>query len=74
MKLPSSTPHRVTLNGNYTWETDLGNITGSVTYVWRAATYYDVFNRYYNKAKAFDQTDARSCSTPPAGSTRSSAT
>ena len=59
MKLPSSTPHRVTLNGNYTWETDLGNITGSVTYVWRAATYYDVFNRYYNKAKAFDQTDAR---------------
>jgi iron complex outermembrane receptor protein len=59
MKLPSSTPHRVTLNGNYTWETDVGDISASLTYVWRAATYYDVFNRYYNKVKAFDQTDAR---------------
>ena len=59
MKLPSSTPHRVTLNGNYTWDTEVGDVTASLTYVWRAATYYDVFNRYYNKVKAFDQTDAR---------------
>ncbi len=38
---------------------DVGSLSASLTYVWRDATYYDVFNRYYNKVKAFDQTDAR---------------
>jgi len=57
--LPSSTPHRVTLNGNYTWETDPGDISASLTYVWRDATYYSIFNRYYNKVKSYGQTDAR---------------
>jgi iron complex outermembrane receptor protein len=58
-KLPSSTPHRFTVNGNYTWEMDAGNLSASLTYVWRDATYYSVFNRYYNKAKSYGQTDAR---------------
>lgn len=57
--LPSSTPHRFTVNGNYTWELDPGNISASLTYVWRDATYYSVFNRYYNKVKSYGQTDAR---------------
>jgi len=57
--LPSSTPHRVTVNANYTWELEPGNLSASLTYVWRDATYYSVFNRYYNKAKSFGQTDAR---------------
>ncbi len=57
--LPSSTPHRVTINGNYTWETDPGDISASLTYVWRDATYYSIFNRYYNKVKSYGQTDAR---------------
>jgi iron complex outermembrane receptor protein len=57
--LPSSTPHRVTVNANYTWETDPGSISASLTYVWRDSTYYSVFNRYYNKAKSYGQTDAR---------------
>jgi iron complex outermembrane recepter protein len=57
--LPSSTPHRVTVNVNYTWEFDPGNLSASATYVWRDDTYYSVFNRYYNRAKAFEQVDAR---------------
>jgi len=58
-KLPSSTPHRVTVNTNYTWEMEPGNLSASLTYVWRDATYYSIFNRYYNKVKAYDQVDAR---------------
>ena len=57
--LPSSTPHRFTINGNYTWELEPGNLSASLTYVWRDSTYYSVFNRYYNEAKSFGQTDAR---------------
>lgn len=58
-KLPSSTPHRFTINGNYTWELEPGNLSASLTYVWRDATYYSIFNRYYNRVKAYDQVDAR---------------
>ena len=57
--LPSSTPHRVTVNANYTWNLEPGNVSASLTYVWRDETYYSVFNRYYSKAKSFGQTDAR---------------
>jgi iron complex outermembrane receptor protein len=57
--LPSSTPHRFTINTNYTWELDPGNVSASLTYVWRDATYYSIFNRYYNKVKSYGQTDAR---------------
>ncbi|WP_296594795.1 TonB-dependent receptor [Phenylobacterium sp.] len=58
-KLPSSTPHRFTVNGNYTWQLEPGNLSASLTYVWRDATYYSIFNRYYNRVKAYDQVDAR---------------
>jgi len=57
--LPSSTPHRVTVNGNYTWRFDQGDLAASLTYVWKDATYYSIFNRYYNKVKAYEQVDAR---------------
>ena len=57
--LPSSTPHRVTVNANYTWNLEPGNVSASVSYVWRDSTYYSVFNRYYSKAKSYGQTDAR---------------
>lgn len=58
-RLPSSTPHRFTINTNYTWQLEPGDVSASLTYVWRDSTYYSVFNRYYNKAKSFGQTDAR---------------
>jgi iron complex outermembrane recepter protein len=57
--LPSSTPHRFTVNANYTWELDVGNLTASANYVWRDATYYSIFNRYYNRAKSYGTTDFR---------------
>lgn len=57
--LPSSSPHRVTVNANYTWNLEPGTLSASATYVWRDATYYSVFTDYWNKAKAYGQTDAR---------------
>ena len=58
-RLPSSTPHRVTVNANYTWEFEAGSLTLSGNYVWRDATYYSIFNRYYNKAKSYGTSDLR---------------
>ncbi|WP_293345271.1 TonB-dependent receptor [Phenylobacterium sp.] len=58
-KLPSSTPHRFTVNANYTWKLDPGDVSASLTYVWKDATYYSIFNEYYNRAKAWEQVDAR---------------
>jgi iron complex outermembrane receptor protein len=58
-RLPSSTPHRFTVNVNYTWEFDPGSLSVSTNYVWRDATYYSVFNRYYNRAKSYGTTDFR---------------
>ncbi|WP_309087198.1 TonB-dependent receptor domain-containing protein [Phenylobacterium sp.] len=58
-KLPSSTPHRFTVNVNYTWEFDVGSLSASLTHVWKDDTYYSIFNRYYNEGKAWNQTDAR---------------
>lgn len=57
--LPSATPHRFTINANYTWEMEPGNLSASLTYVWRDSTYYSIFTDYWNKAKSFGQTDAR---------------
>jgi iron complex outermembrane receptor protein len=58
-RLPSSTPHRFTINTNYTWEFEPGNLSLSASYVWRDKTYYSVFNTYYNKAKSYGTTDLR---------------
>jgi len=57
--LAAATPHRVTLNGNYTWQLAPGNLTASVTYAWRDDTFSSVFNRKYHRAEAFGQLDAR---------------
>jgi iron complex outermembrane receptor protein len=55
--LPSSTPHRVTINANYTWETDPGSISASLTYVWRDST--SIRCSSLLTRKSFGQTDAR---------------
>ena len=58
--LGASTPHRVAFNANYSIDGVLGgDVTLSGSYVWRSGTYYSVFNRYYNKAKAWEQVDLR---------------
>ncbi|HET9161667.1 MAG TPA: TonB-dependent receptor, partial [Caulobacteraceae bacterium] len=56
---PNSTPHRVTLNGQYRWDLLGGSLTGSLSYIWRSATYSSQFNRWYNKTDAWGQADAR---------------
>ena len=58
-KLPFSPPHRVTVNTNYTWLFGPGRLNGSATWIWRDDTYYSIFNRGYNRAKAYDQVDLR---------------
>ena len=57
--LSGTTPHRVSLNANYTWDFEPGSLTASASYVWRDDTYFSVFNEYYNKGKAYEQIDAR---------------
>jgi iron complex outermembrane receptor protein len=57
--LPNSAKHRFTINANYTWRMDKGNLTGSVTYVWRDAQYGSIFNRSYYRAPSYSQVDGR---------------
>ncbi|RYG37666.1 MAG: TonB-dependent receptor [Burkholderiales bacterium] len=58
-ELPFATPHRVTINANYTWDFDTGSLTPSLSAVYKSETYYSVFNRFYNQGKAGTQFDAR---------------
>ena len=57
--LPNAAKHRFTINGNYTWRMDKGNLTGSLTYVWRGAQYGSIFNRTYYRAPSYSQVDGR---------------
>jgi iron complex outermembrane receptor protein len=57
--VPESPANRVTLNGNYTFKFDPGNLTFSVTYIWKDKTYDGIFNRPYDLAPAYDQVDLR---------------
>jgi iron complex outermembrane receptor protein len=57
--LPNSSPHRVTLNANYTWRLDSGKLNGSLTYVWRGAQYGSIFDRTYYRAPSWSQVDGR---------------
>ncbi len=57
--LPNASKHRVTLNANYTWRMDQGNLTGSLTYVWRGAQFGSIFDRSYYRAPSWAQVDAR---------------
>lgn len=58
-ELPFATPHRFTLNANYTFDFDTGSLTPSFSAVYKSETYYSVFNRYYNLGKEGTQFDAR---------------
>ena len=57
--LPNAAKHRFTINANYTWRMDKGNLTGSLTYVWRGAQYGSIFNRTYYRAPSYSQVDGR---------------
>jgi len=57
--MPASPLNRLTVNGNYTFRFDAGNLVLSATWQYRSATYYDIFNREYSRAPAWTQTDLR---------------
>jgi iron complex outermembrane receptor protein len=58
-KLPASTPHRFTVNGQYTFDLGFGDLIASASYIWRDETYSSIFNRPFELQPAFDQVDAR---------------
>lgn len=58
-QLPNSAKNKLALNVLYTWETEWGTFTPSVSYIWRDKQYGSLFTRSYNAAPAWDQVDAR---------------
>jgi iron complex outermembrane receptor protein len=57
--LPQAPRNKVGFNANYTWEFEPGNLTLSGSYVWKDASYAEIFNRSYNEAPSWSQVDAR---------------
>lgn len=57
--MPSSPNNKLAVNGRYSWRFDAGELTGSVSYIWRDETFYSVFSTDRFKADSFDQVDAR---------------
>jgi iron complex outermembrane receptor protein len=57
--LPNSPHHKIAVNLQYTFHTEYGALTPSLSYVWRGAQYGTLFTRSYNRAPEWDQVDAR---------------
>jgi iron complex outermembrane receptor protein len=57
--LPQAPENKVAFNVNYTWEFDPGNLTGSITYVWKDKSYASIFTRSYDEAPSWSQVDLR---------------
>ena len=58
-QLPQSTKNKVALNATYTWETEHGSLSPSVSYIWRDKQYGSIFQRFYNESPSWSQVDAR---------------
>ncbi|MBI1406222.1 MAG: TonB-dependent receptor [Caulobacter sp.] len=58
-RLPSSPRNKIALNGRYSWHFAPGDLTASVSYIWRDETWYSVFTTDRFRADSFDQVDAR---------------
>ena len=58
-QLPQSTKNKVALNATYTWEFEKGNLTPSISYIWRDKQFGSIFERFYNEAPSWSQVDAR---------------
>jgi iron complex outermembrane receptor protein len=58
-QLPQSTKNKVALNATYTWETEKGSLSPSVSYIWRDKQYGSIFQRSYNESPSWSQVDAR---------------
>jgi iron complex outermembrane receptor protein len=58
-QLPQSTKNKVALNATYTWITDSGSLSPSLSYIWRDKQYGSIFQRFYNESPSWSQVDAR---------------
>jgi iron complex outermembrane receptor protein len=57
--VPQSPEHKLALNVNYTFAFRPGSLTVGASDIWKDATYYSVFNRYYSRAPSYNQIDLR---------------
>jgi iron complex outermembrane recepter protein len=57
--LPQAPRNKVALAVTYTWEFEAGSLTPEVSYIWRDKQYGGLFERAYNAAPSWDQTDFR---------------
>ena len=57
--LPYAPESKFALNANYTWLLEDSSLTVSANYVWRDASYANLFTRDYNRAPAWDSKDFR---------------
>jgi iron complex outermembrane recepter protein len=57
--LPNAPHNKVAINVLYTFKTETGDLTPSVSYLWRDSAYGTLFSRPYNLAPAWDQWDMR---------------
>jgi iron complex outermembrane receptor protein len=58
--LPNAPKNKIALNANYTWRSVMGgDLTGSVSYIYRDVQFGTLFERSYNKAPDWKQVDAR---------------
>jgi len=58
-QLPNAARNKIAFNIMYTFHTDMGAFTPSLSYVWRDKQYGTLFTRAYNEAPAWDQVDLR---------------
>ncbi len=57
--LPQIPRNKVSLAVTYAFEFEAGSLTPEVSYVWRDKQYGTLFERSYNEAPSWDQTDLR---------------
>lgn len=57
--LPQAPKNKVALNANYTFHLAPGNLTASVSYIWRDKAYSDLFNDSMNVVPAYSLTNTR---------------
>lgn len=57
--VPQSPRNKLSLNANYTFHFNPGDLTFSASYIWKDQTYDSIFNRPWYLAPAYSQVDAR---------------
>jgi iron complex outermembrane receptor protein len=57
--MPNAPLNKISVNVNYTWHFEPGDLTASANYIWRDAQYETLFSRSYTRSPPWDQVDAR---------------